>query len=74
MCGSQPKTRDIYMNGKSEEKKVKFLGIWLDSRYEFDQHIKYLTQIVSYKISCLKKVANWLSDRNLKMGVSRLYH
>ena len=69
---SKPKTRDIIMNGKVEERKVKLLGIWLDSKYEFDHHVKYLTQIVSYKISCLKKVANWLTDKNLRMVVSSL--
>ena len=69
---SKAKTQDIMLNGSPEVEKVKLLGLWVDSRYEFADHVAYLTKIVSYKLSCIRKVALWLSDENLKKVVESL--
>lgn len=69
---SKKKTLEITMNGKPEEKKVKLLGLWIDSRYEFDDHLNHLIKVISYKISCIRKVAHWLTDDNLKKVVESL--
>ena len=62
---SRAKTKEIIWNDKPEEKKVKLLGVWLDSRYEFTDHVNYLVKICSYKISSIRKVAHLLTDKNL---------
>ena len=69
---SKARTVNIVWNGKPEEKKVKLLGIWLDSRYEFLDHVVHLVQVCSYKMSCIRKIAKWLTDDNLKDVVESL--
>ena len=69
---SKPKLQTIMWNGKEEEQKVKLLGLWLDNRYDFADHVNYLIQCCSFKISCLRKVAPWLTDENLKLVVDSL--
>ena len=59
------KTREITWNGNPEVKKAKLLGVWLDSRYEFLDHVNYLVKVCSYKMSSIRKVAHWLTDKNL---------
>ena len=51
---------------------MKLLGLWVDSRYQFLDHASYLSKIVSYKLSCIRKVAKWLTDANLKKVVESL--
>ena len=60
------------MNGAKEEKKVKLLGLWVDSRYEFIDHVNHLIKVCRYKLSCVRKVANWLTDDNLQLVVTSL--
>ena len=62
---TKAKTREIQWNGKSEERKVKLLGVYLDSRYEFIDHASHLVKVCSYKLSAIRKVARWLNDKNL---------
>ena len=69
---SKKKTMEVVMNGKKEEKKVKLLGLWIDSRYEFVDHVNHLIKVCSFKLSCLRKVAPWLTDTNLEKVVSSL--
>ena len=69
---SKARTVNIVWNGKPEETKVKLLGIWLDSRYEFLDHVTHLVQVCSYKMSCIRKIAKWLTDDNLKDVVESL--
>ena len=69
---SKAKTQDIFWNGKPAETKVKLLGLWIDSRYEFLDHVNHVVKVCSYKMSCIRKVAHWLSDKNLKQVVTSL--
>ena len=69
---SKPKTLTLKIDGREEETSVKLLGLVVDNRYEFVEHANHLTKVVSYKLSCLRKVAGWLTDENLKNVVESL--
>ena len=69
---SKPKTMTLMWNNKPEEEKVKLLGLWMDNKYEFTDHLNYLIQCCSYKMSCLRKVSHWLTPENLKLVVESL--
>ena len=63
---SKGKTLDIYWNGSREVSKAKLLGVWFDSKYNFEEHLNHVVRICSYKLSCLRKVATWLTRLNLQ--------
>ena len=69
---SKPKTMTLTWNNKPEEEKVKLLGLWMDNKYKFTDHLNYLFQCCSYKMSCLRKVSHWLTPENLKLVVESL--
>lgn len=69
---SKAKTKDIIWNGKPEEKKVKLLGLHVDSKYEFLDHVQHLNKVCSYKLSCIKKISKWLTNENLQEVVRSL--
>ena len=69
---SKPRTREIIWQGKPEEKKVKLLGVYIDNRYEFYDHVNYLVKTCSFKMSCIRRISKWLTDDNLKDVVRSL--
>ena len=67
------------MNGQEEEKKVKLLGIVLDNRYDFADHLQYVLRSCTYKLSCLRKISRWMTQKNMKeiiqsVVLSQLYY
>ena len=69
---SKSKTKTIYLEGKEEVPKAKLLGIWVDTRYDFMDHLNHVIRSCTYKLSCLRKVSNWLNQKNLKLVVESL--
>ena len=69
---SKAKTKTIYLEGKEEVKKAKLLGVWLDSRYQFFDHLNHVIKTCTYKLTCLRKVSKWLTKKNLKAVVESL--
>ena len=69
---SKPRTREIIWQGKPEEKKVKLLGVYIDNRYEFYDHVNYLVKTCSFKMLCIRRISKWLTNDNLKDVVRSL--
>ena len=57
------KSIDIYLNNNHLEQvdKIKYLGIIIDSKFKFNEHIKYITERCTKLINALSKSAriNW---------------
>ena len=63
---------EVTWNVKTEEKKIKLLGVWLNSKYKFLDHVNYLVKVCSFKMASIRKIAHWLMDKNLLAVVSSL--
>ena len=53
------KEMDIYLNNNHHEQvdKIKYLGIIIDSKFKFNEHIKYITDRCTKLINALSKSA-----------------
>jgi hypothetical protein len=69
-------TIDIYLNNNhlEQEDKIKYLGVIMDSKFKFNEHITYITDRCTKLINALSKSAriNWgLKRRGTKNNIQR---
>ena len=73
------KAIDIYLNNNHLEQvdKIKYLGIIIDSKFKFNEHIKYITDSCTKLINALSKSAriSWrLKHEALKQYMTAVYY
>ena len=61
----------IYLDGEREllqsEKLVKLLGLWIDNKLTFEEHIKTLLRKGSQKLCALMRVSKYMSTEKLRL-------
>ena len=55
-----------YINSESNIPAVKFLGIYIDNKLNFEYHIKYIQKKISSSLFVINRVKNLLNERSLK--------
>ena len=72
VCRPGKKVTELKLGEQSEESFVKLLGLYIDSGYNFATHIQKMKSSVLFKISCIKKISCYLSDKNLRTMVESM--
>ena len=61
----------IYLDGEREflqsEKEVKLLGVWIDNKLTFEEHIKVLLRKGNQKLHALMRVSKYMSTEKLRL-------
>ena len=61
----------IYLDGEREflqsEKLVKLLGLWIDNKLTFEEHIKTLLKKGNQKLHALMRVSKYMSTEKLRL-------
>ena len=61
----------IYLDEEKEllqnEKKVKLLGVWIDDKMTFEEHVKTLLKKGNQKLHALMRVAKYMSEEKLRL-------
>ena len=61
----------IYLDEEKEllqnEKKVKLLGVWIDDKMTFEEHVKTLLKKGNQKLHALMRVAKYISEEKLRL-------
>ena len=71
MFGRRSKLKHIKLNIRYEDHQLeivdnfKYLGVILDSRLNWSQHISYISLKISRAIGCIRKIREFLSIKNL---------
>ena len=55
-----------YINSESNIPAVKFLGIYIDNKLNFEYHIKYIQKKISNSLFVINRVKKLLNERSLK--------
>ena len=63
-----------YINSESDVPAVKFLGIYLDTKLNFDYHIKYIQKKISTSLFVINRVKKLLNEKSLKTLYTSLIH
>ena len=63
-----------YINSESDVPAVKFLGIYLDSKLNFEYHIKYIQKKISTSLFVINRVKKLLNEKSLKTLYTSLIH
>ena len=63
---SSPKTLDISVEGQGESSGMRLLGLHMDCNFSYESHVAHLKKNISFKLSCLRRVAPFLQKENVK--------
>ena len=63
---SCPQTLDIVVEGQNESSGMRLLGLSIDCNFEYGSHVANLKKNIAYKLSCLRRLAPYLNQQNLK--------
>ena len=53
---------------------VRFLGIWLDTKMDFNDHFKKIYRRLTYSFYAMKKIKNFLSLKTMKLLYCSFFH
>ena len=63
------KVKELQLGDKKEESWVKLLGLYIDEGFTFNTHLRRTKSAVFFKLSCIKKISEYLTKENLKRMV-----
>ena len=71
---SSPKTKNITVEGQGESSSLRLLGLHMDHNFSYELHIAQLKKNISFKLCCLRRLAPFLSQSNMKKITEALVH
>ena len=81
-CKDNSDTNHIHINGENiervwrqgKEKPFKLVGIMIDEKLNWEDHINYIAKKISYANYSINKARNWLASETKKLLYSKLIH
>ena len=63
-----------YINSESTIPAVKFLGVFIDSKLNFEYHIKYIRKKIAFSLFAINRAKKYLNEKALKTLYISLIH